>query len=114
MSDPYQPQPGPPIPYGQSYPPVAPEHPQGTTILVLGIVGLFVPIVSFVAWVMGNNVIKEIRASGQTYANEQNVNIGRILGIVFSIVQIVTYAGLIIFVLVVFVFAGMMAATSGG
>ena len=89
QNDPYQNQPGQPMPYGQSYPPVAMEHPQGSTVLVLGIVGIFVPIVSFVAWYMGNKVMKEIRGSGQTYSNEQNVNIGRILGMVFSILYLI-------------------------
>ena len=108
MSDPYQPQqnqPGQPMPYGQSYPPVAMEHPQGTTVLVLGIVGIFVPIVCFVAWFMGNKVQKEMRASGQSYSNEQNVNIGRILGIVFSILSIIGIVLSILWVIVVIVLA---------
>ena len=103
MTDPYQPQqsgPGQPMPYGQSYPPVAQEHPQGTIVLVLGIVGIFVPVVSFVAWYMGSKAQKEIRASGQSFSNEQNINIGKILGMVFGIlwiIGIVLWLGLIIF-----------------
>ncbi len=103
---PQQPQQNQPMPYGQSYPPVAMEHPQGTTVLVLGIVGIFVPIVSFVAWFMGNKVMKEIRGSGQTYSNEQNVNIGRILGMVFSILYIIAIVFSIIATIIFFVALG--------
>jgi len=117
MSDPYQPQGDPyqpqgqgqPMPYGQSYPPATVEHPQGTTILVLGIVGIFVPIVSFVAWFLGNKAMKEIRSSGQSYANEQNVNIGRILGLVFSILYII---GIVFTIIMVIIFA--VAVNSSG
>lgn len=109
MSDPNQPQ-YQPMPYGQSYPPAPVEHPRGTTVLVLGIVGIFVPIVSFVAWFLGNSVMKEIRASGQPVANEQNVNIGRILGIVFSLIQIVSFVIGIIFLII---FAVSLGAVSG-
>ena len=113
MSDPYQPQQNPqgqPMPYGQSYPPVAMEHPQGSTVLVLGIVGIFVPIVSFVAWYLGNKVMKEIRASGQAYSNEQNINIGRILGMVFSILYIIG----IVFLIIAGIILAVLASASGG
>ena len=84
---------GQPAPYGQpvySQPYGAlPEHPQGTTILVLGIVGLFVTICAPIAWYMGSKAQKEIAASGQRYANEQNINIGKIIGMVISILAII-------------------------
>lgn len=118
MSDPYQSpqpsnQPGQPMPYGQSYPPAPLEHPRGTTVLVLGIVGIFVPIVSFVAWFMGNKVMNEIRSSGQPHANEQNVNIGRILGIVFSIIQIISIVIGIIWIIFFVVVAASVGASGG-
>jgi hypothetical protein len=71
-------------PYG-----ALPEHPQGTTILVLGIVGLFVTICAPIAWYMGSKAQKEIAASGVRYANEQNINIGKIIGMVISILAII-------------------------
>jgi hypothetical protein len=75
VSNPYQPGPG-FGGYGQ-------PHPQATTVLVLGIVGLVVcPVVSVVGWVQGNRALREIDASPQVYNNRQTVSIGRILSIV--------------------------------
>jgi small-conductance mechanosensitive channel len=88
MSQPYQPGNAPA--YGQPYPAVPQEHPQGTTVLVLGIVGLFVGICAPFAWVMGNRALKEIRGSSGRYANEQQIVIGRILGMIVTILMIVT------------------------
>ena len=85
----YQPNPyapsGPPVPYSQPYG-ALPEHPQGTTILVLGIVGIFTAVCAPIAWVLGSKAKKEIAASGMSYSNESNINIGRVLGMVFSII----------------------------
>jgi hypothetical protein len=60
------------------------EHPQGTTILVLGILSLVVcGILGPIAWNMGNKALREIDASPQvTYTNRGNVNAGRICGII--------------------------------
>lgn len=60
-----------------------PEHPSANVVLALGIAGLFVPLVSFAAWIIGNNVRKE-EATGQ-YRPSSNATIGRILGMVISI-----------------------------
>jgi hypothetical protein len=103
MSDPYDPNAAPPPgqgpgrygppPYGQQgYSQAAPDHPQGTVVLVLGIVGIFVGICAPFAWYLGSKALKEIRASGQTYANEQQIVIGRILGIVITILMIAAVA----------------------
>ena len=61
----YPPGGGAPAPYGQSYGVATQEHPQGTTILVLGIVGIFVGVCAPIAWYMGSKAQKEIAASGQ-------------------------------------------------
>lgn len=94
VSNPYQPAPGFGGGYGQ-------PHPQGTTVLVLGIIGLLVcPIVSIVGWVQGNRALHEIDANPQVYNNRQTVSIGRILSIVgvalwaVSLVAIVGLFGL--------------------
>ncbi|MDN5804039.1 MAG: hypothetical protein L0H26_05540 [Microlunatus sp.] len=104
----YQPAPPaagyPPIPstsgypqaYGQPYG-TLPEHPQGTTILVLGIIGIFITICAPIAWYLGSKAQKEIAASGARYSNEQNINIGKILGMVLTILAII---GLVIGVVV--------------
>jgi uncharacterized membrane protein YjgN (DUF898 family) len=74
----------PPNPYGP--PPVgfgAPEHPQATTVLILGILGLVLcQVLSPIAWVMGNRVVREIDAAGGQLGGRSHANAGRILGIV--------------------------------
>lgn len=84
------------------------EHPQGTMILILGIVGFFVTICGPIAWVMGHKAQKEIAASGVSYSNEQNINIGKILGMVVSILAII---GIVIAVVAI-VIGGVVAANS--
>ena len=53
-------------------------------MLILGILGIFFVIPAPIAWVMGSKAKKEIAATGAHYSNEQLINIGRILGIVFT------------------------------
>ena len=85
---------GPQVPYGApqypgSYGPVLPDHPQATTVLVLGIVGAVVcGLVAPVAWVMGNRVVKEIDASNGTVGGRSTANVGRILGIVWTLLMV--------------------------
>ncbi|GAB3111898.1 hypothetical protein GCM10027055_13530 [Janibacter alkaliphilus] len=79
------------------------DHPDGTKILVLGILGLVC--CSFLgpfAWVMGNRVMAEIDASPGRYSNRQTVNIGRILGIIATVL------------LVIGVIFGIITAVTGG
>jgi hypothetical protein len=101
VSNPYQ-----PGPYGGGY---AQPHPQGTTVLVLGIVGLVVcPIVSIIGWVQGNRALREIDANPQAYTNRQNVVIGRIL----SIVGVALWVLGIIFYVLLFVVLGVLGSQS--
>ena len=66
------------------------QHPQGTTILVLGIVGLaltficgFGALLGPFAWAMGTKALREIDSNPSvTYTNRGNVSAGRILGII--------------------------------
>ncbi|MBB5078874.1 DUF4190 domain-containing protein [Nonomuraea endophytica] len=68
-----------PSPYGP--PPLT--HPNGTTILVLGILSLVICLfLGPVAWAMGNKALREIDSSGYYYENRGNVNAGRICGII--------------------------------
>jgi hypothetical protein len=65
------------------------EHPQGTTILVLGILSIVVcGLIGPFAWVMGNNAIAEIDANPAAYTNRGSVQAGRICGIVASVILI--------------------------
>jgi uncharacterized membrane protein YjgN (DUF898 family) len=93
----------PPPPY---QPP--PTHPQASTVLVLGILGLTLcGLCAPFAWVMGNRVIAEIDASNGAMVGRDNANIGRICGIVGSVIIILAV------VLVVGVFATAGLATVG-
>ncbi|HXH57205.1 DUF4190 domain-containing protein [Iamia sp.] len=114
------PPPGPPPGYGPApygappgyggygYGPVQQEHPQGTTIMVLGILGIVLcQLTAPVAWVMGNRVLAEIDADPQRYSNRSNVQVGRICGIVGSILLGVSVAFVVIYlVFIVAVVAG--------
>ena len=72
-----------PMPYATPYGVMPQPHPQGTAILVLGILGLLAcGICGIVALIMGNKALKEIDANPAAYSNRQNVVIGRVLGIV--------------------------------
>ncbi|WP_246266654.1 DUF4190 domain-containing protein [Nonomuraea typhae] len=65
-------------------------HPQGTTILVLGILSLALcQILGPVAWIMGNKTLREIDTSGYYYENRGQVNAGKICGMIATILMIV-------------------------
>ena len=68
-------------PYGAGRPA---EHPQGTTILILGILSLVVcGLLGPVAWNMGNKALREMDSNPQVqYSNRGNVTAGRICGII--------------------------------
>lgn len=102
--------PGPPgPPYGYGYPPPAygVEHPQGTTVLVLGILSLVVcGILGPFAWSMGNRALREIDAAPAGYfRNRGNVTAGRICGIIATVLLIVS-------VIVLILVFGLLAAVS--
>lgn len=105
MSNPYDQN-----PYQQPYGGGAQPHPQGTTVLVLGIVSLFTCfIVGIVALIMGNRVLKEIDANPTAYNNRQNVVVGRILGIVSIVLWGLLVIGYVI-IGVIFTGAGFMGS----
>jgi hypothetical protein len=102
-----------PMPYGQqpyTMPPMQ-EHPQGTMILIFGILGIFITIFAPIAWYLGNKAKQDVQTSGIQYSNEQNISIGRMLGKVFTIIAIVSIVLVIIFWIVIAVVA---AGQSGG
>jgi hypothetical protein len=79
--------------------------PQGTLILIFGIVGIFISLFAAIAWYLGANAIKEIRATGIRYSNESNIDTGRLLG---KIVTIIALVGLAIVFLIWFVFGVLL------
>jgi hypothetical protein len=95
----------PPMPYSQQYGPPPQEHPQGTLILIFGIVGIFISLFAAIAWYLGANAMKEIRATGIRYSNESNIDTGRLLG---KIVTIIAFVGLAIVFLIWFVFGVLL------
>jgi hypothetical protein len=84
------------------------EHPQGTTVLVLGILSIVVcgPLGLF-AWVKGNNALAETDRNPMAYSNRSYIQIGRILGIVGSCLAIFQVAMVAIWLVAV------AAASSG-
>jgi hypothetical protein len=93
----------PPAPYGQQqYGVAGGEHPQGTMIFVLGIVGIFVGVCAPIAWYLGNKTLREITASGANYSNVSQIRTGRMLGKVFTIIYIVFIVLYIIALVVIF------------
>lgn len=88
--------------YGQPLP----EHPQASTVLLCGILGFFVPFVSFVAWVIGGNARNEINA-GAPYVWDGGLKIGYWLGKVMSILSIISAAVAIL--MVVLMIGGVFA-----
>lgn len=77
-------------PYGQ-WPSMGPrEHPQGVTILVLGILSLAVcGLLGPVAWVMGSSALTEIDANPSAYTNRSSVQAGKICGIISTVILVV-------------------------
>jgi hypothetical protein len=97
------------MPPYQSPPPhyvwVPREHPQGTVVLVLGVLSLAAcGLAGPFAWVMGYRALQEIDANPTAYSNRSSVLIGYICGIVAT--------GLMILGLVVVVVAIALAIAS--
>ncbi len=108
--NPYHPAGGQPTPYGYR---VAPDHPQATTILVLGILGMALcQIVAPFAWVMGGRARREIKESGGTIGGETQVTIGWALGIAGSVMLILGLLFVLVYVVIIVIFIGGTAASA--
>lgn len=84
----------PAAPYG-----ARPEHPQAQTVLILGIVSLFVTPLAYVAWYMGGKAKKDIRA-GAPYNWGGGLQIGYIIGVVVGTLAIISVVvGILFFLL---------------
>ena len=69
-----------------SYPVPPQDHPQTTTILILGICGLVLcQVLGPFAWSMGNKALREIDASHGQIGGRDTINVGRILGIIATV-----------------------------
>ncbi|HIZ98291.1 MAG TPA: DUF4190 domain-containing protein, partial [Candidatus Janibacter merdipullorum] len=83
-----------------------PSHGGATAALICGIIGLVaVPGLGIVAWIIGHLALKEIDAAPPgAWANREHANIGKILGIVSTVLYglifgfiILMYVGIIAF-----------------
>jgi uncharacterized membrane protein YjgN (DUF898 family) len=104
-------EPGSPIPPPTGPPSYTPQSAvNGTLILVLGILGVVLcQILGPVAWVMGNNALQTLDTGGGDQSQRQLVTIGRILGIIGTVLLILSILW-IVFV----VGLGVFGAVSGG
>jgi hypothetical protein len=101
-----------PSPYGGGYQ-AMPEHPQGTTILILGILGFVTSgICGAIAWYMGSKVQKEMAASGTRYSNESNINVGKILGMVTTILGLIGIVLVIVYIIIMVVMVASIGAVT--
>lgn len=68
---------------------------RGTLVLVLGILSLVICgiVLGPIAWVMGNNDLKEIRAGRMDPTGEGTTNAGRICGMIGTILNVVCIVG---------------------
>lgn len=76
---------------GVTYAQTSGDHPEGTKILVLGILGITIcNILAPFAWIVGNRVLREIdESNGMLTANRGLVVAGRIMGIVGTVLLVV-------------------------
>lgn len=87
------------------------EHPQGTTVLVLGVLSLVVcGVLGPVAWTMGNTALKQINANPGAYTNRGNVQTGRICGMISTALLAI---GILAFVLLIAVGMASSSSNSG-
>lgn len=95
-------------PYYQQYGP-PPDHPQATTALILGIIGVVMcQLLGPVAFVIGRKALREIDASGGTLGGRSNAQVGYILGIVSMVLLVV----LVVVPIAWFIFVVAISASS--
>ena len=78
------------------------EASNGNLILVLGIIGFFVNVLSPVAWYMGNRELEAIGAGRRSPEGESNARVGRILGIIGTWLLV---AGIVVVIVLVILIA---------
>ncbi len=91
-------------PQSSGYQQTTREHPSGTTVLVLGILGLVLcGVLAPVAWIKGNAAQREMDAQPNVnWTNRGSVTTGRILGIVGTVIILLG----IVFVIIAFAALG--------
>ena len=90
----------------------APEHPKATTSMVLGILGVVLcQVIAPFAWVMGKRTVAEIDASGGRLAGRGQAQAGYILGIIGTVLLIVSVVFVIVYLLIILAVVGGTAAS---
>ncbi len=86
---------------------------RGTTILVLGLLGMLMcqPLGLF-AWSMGGSDLRLMRAGQMDRSGEGMTNAGYILGIISSIIFLIQIAFFLFFILLIFIGAAAGAANA--
>ena len=74
-----------------------PEASQSTTILVLGIIGIFASVLGPIAWIMGRNELEAIDAGRRPPENRGTANAGRILGVIGTAFLILNIIVVVVF-----------------
>lgn len=90
--------------------PLAPHR--GTLILILGILSLVCCLIcGIIAWVMGNNDLKQMSAGKMDPSGEGMTKAGKICGIVGIAIQIVGIVLMVIWLILVFLIGASAVAT---
>ncbi|QWC86123.1 hypothetical protein KLP28_05245 [Nocardioidaceae bacterium] len=85
-----------------------PTHPRAGTVLVLGLLGVVLcGVLAPFAWVTGNRTLREIDAQPGRWGGRDQVQVGRVLGIVGSV--LLGAAVLFLLVLLALFLAGAIA-----
>lgn len=95
-------------PYGPAPYPIPREHPEGTLVLILGLVSLVCSPLGFIAWYLGSKAERDIELSGVHYSNVGNIKAGKIVGMVTSILTMVGFVLTIGYLLLILGFLGSM------
>jgi hypothetical protein len=90
------PPPLPPPPASAMYSGVAPTAPEATLAFVLGLVGLWLWIISPFAWARGRSALRTIDASQGRLGGRGLANAGRILGIVGTALLVVSILAILV------------------
>jgi uncharacterized membrane protein YjgN (DUF898 family) len=85
------------MPFGQP----GREHPNGTTVLVLGILSLVLcGVLGPFAWSMGSKALREIEANPSVqWSNRSNVTAGRICGIIGTVLLVLQVLAVVVVVI---------------
>jgi len=100
-------------PQGHPQPVLPREHPEGQTVLILGILGLVLcGVLAPIAWIKGKRVLADMDAQpGVVWSNRGNVQTGQLLGLIGTIlIGVVAAFFAVVLVLQLLVLLGALAS----